>query len=163
MKRTSWKGKFFSFTWVLELVFCFAFEKMPYYSLPMLFVPSRKLSRETLRSSRSQMFFKIDVLKNFSIFARKHLCWSLFLTKLQTWDMYIVLLRNFIWRYNSLNVWVQNWRFCYFFYFCFVFLHNPSVWIGNTWLFRTCFGKFLVWVTFARITTSASVLFWLIW
>ena len=29
------------------------------------------------------MFFKIDVLKNFEIFTGKHLCWSLFLTKLQ--------------------------------------------------------------------------------
>ena len=34
------------------------------------------------RSSRSQMFFKIDVLKNFSIFTGKHLCWSLFFIKL---------------------------------------------------------------------------------
>ena len=29
------------------------------------------------RSSRSQMFFKIDVLKHFTIFTGKHLCWSL--------------------------------------------------------------------------------------
>ena len=29
-----------------------------------------------------QMFFEIDVLRNFA-FKRKHLCWSLFLTKLQ--------------------------------------------------------------------------------
>ena len=35
------------------------------------------------RSSRSQNFFKIGVLKNFALFARKHLCWSLFLIKLQ--------------------------------------------------------------------------------
>ena len=34
------------------------------------------------RSSRLQMFFKIFVLKNFSIFTGKHLCWSLFLIKL---------------------------------------------------------------------------------
>ena len=27
------------------------------------------------------MFFKIDVLKNFTIFTGKHLCWSLFLIK----------------------------------------------------------------------------------
>ena len=31
------------------------------------------------RSSRSQMFFKPDALKNFAIFKGKHLCWSLFL------------------------------------------------------------------------------------
>ena len=30
------------------------------------------------RSSRSQIFFKIGVLKNFANFTGKHLCWSLF-------------------------------------------------------------------------------------
>ena len=33
------------------------------------------------RSSRSQIFFKIDVLKNFASFTGKYLCWSLFLNK----------------------------------------------------------------------------------
>ena len=37
-----------------------------------------------LRSSRSQMFFKIGVLKNFANFTGKHLHSSLFLRKLQT-------------------------------------------------------------------------------
>ena len=36
------------------------------------------------RSSRSQMFFKISVLKNFKNFIGKHLRWSLFLIKLRT-------------------------------------------------------------------------------
>ena len=31
------------------------------------------------RTSRSQMFFKIGVLRNFAIFTGKHMCWSLFL------------------------------------------------------------------------------------
>ena len=35
------------------------------------------------RNSRSQMFFKIGVLKNFEIFTGKHLCLSLFLINLQ--------------------------------------------------------------------------------
>ena len=35
------------------------------------------------RSTCLQMFFKIGVLKNFANFARKHLCWSFFLVKLQ--------------------------------------------------------------------------------
>ena len=35
------------------------------------------------RSSRPQMFFKINVFKNSAIFTGKHLCWSLFLIKLQ--------------------------------------------------------------------------------
>ena len=34
-------------------------------------------------SSRAQIFFKIGVLKNFANFIGKHLCWSLFLIKLQ--------------------------------------------------------------------------------
>ena len=38
----------------------------------------------TYRSSRSQMFFQIDVFKNFTNFTEKHRCWSLFLIKLQT-------------------------------------------------------------------------------
>ena len=36
-----------------------------------------------IRSSRSHLFFKIDVLKNFTIFTGKNLCWNLFLMKLQ--------------------------------------------------------------------------------
>ena len=40
---------------------------------------------KTLRSSRSQMFFKIAVLKNFAVLSRDNLCWSLFLVKLQAW------------------------------------------------------------------------------
>ena len=46
--------------------FCFVFEKTS-SSLPMLFVYVGKRSRKSLRSSRSQMFFKIGVLKKFSI------------------------------------------------------------------------------------------------
>ena len=34
------------------------------------------------RNSRSKMFFKTVILKNFIIFPGKHLCWSLFLIKL---------------------------------------------------------------------------------
>ena len=32
-----------------------------------------------------------------------------------------------------------KWRFSYFLYYCFVFLHNSSVRISSPWLFRTCF------------------------
>ena len=40
------------------------------------------LQNSCLRCSRSQMFFKIGVLKNFVIFTGKYLCWSFFLIKL---------------------------------------------------------------------------------
>ena len=37
--------------------------------------------QNAFRSSRSQMFFKKGILKNFVIFTGKHLCWSLFFNK----------------------------------------------------------------------------------
>ena len=43
----------------------------------------KRLIWQIIRSSRSQMFFKIGVLKNFANFTGKHLCWSLFFKKLQ--------------------------------------------------------------------------------
>ena len=44
------------------------------------FCENNPLKRFRFRSSRSQIFFKIDVLRNFT---GKQLCWSLFLIKLQ--------------------------------------------------------------------------------
>ena len=41
--------------------------------------------KTTYRSSGSQMFFLKVILKNFSIFTRIQLCWSLPLIKLQGW------------------------------------------------------------------------------
>ena len=46
------------------------------------------------RSSRLQMFFKIDVLQNLAMFAGKHMCWSYFLIKLQGWRTGLVLKRD---------------------------------------------------------------------
>ena len=46
------------------------------------------------RSGRSQMFFKIVVLKNFASFTGRHLCWSLFLIKLQAWRPATLLKRD---------------------------------------------------------------------
>ena len=40
-----------------------------------------------LGTSKLQMFYKIEVLKNFSKFIEKHLCWSLFSIKLQGWGL----------------------------------------------------------------------------
>ena len=42
----------------------------------------RNLSMNPYRSSRSQVFFKIGVIKNFPIFTGKVLCWSLSLIKM---------------------------------------------------------------------------------
>ena len=40
------------------------------------------------------MFLNIGVLKNFAIFTRKHLCWSLFLIQLQSTSPATILKRN---------------------------------------------------------------------
>ena len=55
-----------------------------------------ELTSILLRNSRSQLFFKLDVLNNFAYFTGKHLCWSLFLLKRDS-DTGVILwnLRNF--------------------------------------------------------------------
>ena len=56
----------------------------------LVFIKSR------CRSSRSQMFFKIDVLTNFAVFTGKHLCWSLFQIKLQAFECFPVNIAKFL-------------------------------------------------------------------
>ena len=51
-------------------------------------------STHYIRSSRSQMFFKIRVFKNFAILTGTHLCRSLFLIKLQAWRPETLLKRD---------------------------------------------------------------------
>ena len=46
--------------------------------------PDEKFGPTLLKSSSSHIFFKIYIFKNFSTFTEKHLCWNLFLIKLQT-------------------------------------------------------------------------------
>ena len=82
---------FFSYSWVLEQLFFVLFLRKRLLDFYVI-CSFRKFvhvicssSRKSLRSSRSQMFFKISVLKNFSILARKYLCWSLFWIKLHAW------------------------------------------------------------------------------
>ena len=46
------------------------------------------------RSSHAQMLCKIGALKDFANFTGKHLCWSLFLIKLQAWRPAILVKRD---------------------------------------------------------------------
>ena len=55
-----------------------SFYEVSWAKLPYLAVLSR--------SSRSQIIFEIDILKNFAILTGKHLCWSLFLIKLRNFQ-----------------------------------------------------------------------------
>ena len=42
------------------------------------------------RNNCTQMFFKRGVIRNIVIFTRKHLCWSLFLLKLEPLSFYFI-------------------------------------------------------------------------
>ena len=71
----------------------------------------------THTSSRLQMFFTIGVLINFAIFTGTHLCWSLFLIKLQAW-----------WRLSGVLSLTLIFFFLIFFftYFILIWLDNSS-------------------------------------
>ena len=190
--RISWKGKFLN-SWVLEhffccccFLFCFVFEKTS-SSLPILIAHVGKRPRGTLRSSRSQIFFKVGVFKNFSIFAIKRLCWSPLLINLQHWRPALLLKKRFqhkcfpwvLWSfYKQVSSWtlslfiilfrnftwwwnslnVFGWKSDVFYISCTIaFLHNSNVRIESPCLFRTCFHTKI----FARIPTSAPAIFWL--
>ena len=56
-----------------------------YHICFQIFPPVTFFSVSRNRSSRLQLFFKINVLKNLANFTRKCLCRSLFLIKFQTW------------------------------------------------------------------------------
>ena len=127
--------------------------------LVLLFVQT-DIKRKTLRSSCSQMFFKMAVFKE---------CWSLFFMKLPAWRTTFLLKRNsntdvFLWKLWNFQqqlflqdtscslyfseilcddrcfgrLWVQNWHFSYFLCHYFVFLHD-SIRITVPWLFRASF------------------------
>ena len=52
--------------------------------------------KNSCKSSRWQMLFKIGVLKNFAIFMEKDLCWSLLLIKLQAFRCFPVNIAKFL-------------------------------------------------------------------
>ena len=54
----------------------------PILKTNMISYPYNKSQEADTRSSSSQIFFKISVLKKFVTFTGKHLCWSLFLVNL---------------------------------------------------------------------------------
>ena len=72
---------------LIELILIFAAVRVCLHFLTNAFRFFRRVYKrffwQGYRSSRSQMFFKIGVLKNFAIFTGRHLFWSLFLIKLQ--------------------------------------------------------------------------------
>ena len=59
-------------------------EKFPYISMVNFKISLVENQCLPFRSSRSQMFFKVGVLKSYAIFTGKHLRWSLFLIKFKS-------------------------------------------------------------------------------
>ena len=68
------------------------------------------------RSSRSQMFFKIGIIKHFAMFTWKHLCWSPFLIKLQAFRCFPVKMANSSFFIEHLR-WQLLQMFCLTLYF----------------------------------------------
>ena len=157
-------------TWAF--LFCF-WENVLFTSYVLattvLFVPVGKRS-----NSRSQMFCKIDALKNLAIFTGKHLGWKFFLInfikKRQQHRCFSVNVAKWThpvhYTFQKFYVMieflgcllVQNWYFSYFLCHCFGF-HNSSVRIGNPLLFGiyvVFIQKFSLSVTLARIARTAS-------
>ena len=64
-------------------------------------------------SSPSQIFFKMDFLKNFANFTGKRLCWGFFLIKLQAWRR-IKIKKMEDWNMFRNPVGEMLWRFKYF-------------------------------------------------
>ena len=175
----TWKSKFF-FTYLgFRIAFSFCFwENVLFTSYvvtaTVLFVPVVKRS-----NSRSQMFCKIDALKNLAIFTGKHLGWKFFLINFikkrqqhrcfsvnvakWTHPVHYTFQKFYVMIEFLECLWVQNWYFLYFLCHCFVF-HNSSFRIGSPLLFHICLvflPKFSLSVTLARITRTAPLLFWL--
>ena len=73
---------YFSVQWQLRWCKC-TWNTFFIASLEWMIFHDQKALSLNFKGSPSQMFFKIDVLKNFVIFTGKHLCWSYFLIKLQ--------------------------------------------------------------------------------
>ena len=55
-------------------------------------------------NSRSQIFFKTSVPRNFAIFTGKNLCWSLFLIMFQDWRPVFLFKKRLQRRYFTVNI-----------------------------------------------------------
>ena len=79
------------------------FPRLIYEKDPKLCL-KKKIHEGLFRSSRSQVFFKIGVLKNFPKFTGKHLLWIFFLIKLQARRPATVLKKRFQYMCFRVNI-----------------------------------------------------------
>ena len=132
------------------------------------------------KSSRSQVFYKIGIFKNFTIFTAKHehLCWNLFLIKLQLWRPATWLKENF-----NIGIFLRNFKSSFFIehLWC-LFLINDCehllFWISNQqacliivkwWNFLVYYkgvelsfhvhNLFTIWI----VLLNSGITWWIIW
>ena len=92
----------------------------------LLYQVTDALNYYLFRSSHSQMFFKIDVLKNFANFTGKHLCWSLFSIQLQALRPASLLKRDFNMFDSNVMTYMFSCEICEIFKIIF-FYRTPPV------------------------------------
>ena len=92
----------------------------------LLYQVTDALNYYLFRSSHSQMFFKIDVLKNFANFTGKHLCWSLFSIQLQALRSAPLLKRDFNMLDSNVMTYMFSCEICEIFKITF-FYRTPPV------------------------------------
>ena len=80
--------------WLSFRMFFFLMRKCPLHTLLVMFFHV---------GNRFQMFFKAGI-KSFAIFTGKHLCWSLFLIKLQDWRLAFSLKKKLQHRCFHINI-----------------------------------------------------------
>ena len=123
---------------VVVLFFCFVFlfcENMffTFYVACYVICSCRKMNqtnikKKILSSNLSQMFFKIAALRNFAVLSIKHLCWSLFLIKLQAWRTTFLLKRRLQHRCFPVNI-TKSLRTDFFIvYLLFIILFQNFMW-----------------------------------
>ena len=69
------------------------------------------------------MFFKIGALKNFAVFTGKHLCWNLFLMKLQAFRCFPVNIAKFL----TTAFFIDHLRWLLLQMFCFTFIFKKTI------------------------------------
>ena len=132
------------FPWMLRNIYkntCFAvFKQM-----------NEKFGTTLFRSSHSQIFFKTGVFKNFAIFIEKHLCWNLFLIKLQTW-------RSVTWlkRESITGVFCEYWEICTSRFFIEHFLWLLLIIHCENLLFKFQINKRVLLIEMMKVSSSQS-------
>ena len=95
---------------------------------------NKKFGATLFRSSRSQIFFKMDLFKNFAIFIEKNFSWSLFLIKLHSWRLATWLTRD-----SHAGVFCEYWEICK----SNVFVEHLR-WLLLIFIVNTCYFKFQI-------------------